>query len=101
MSFIPKIEENVPEYISRRLEISSKPAEEMKGKTVRKVTVGFRKRDDDAHESDVLKIEFEDGSILHIQTASNAGNVIQDFEHDKGRKFKPSDFHADLFFTWE
>ncbi|MDE0016807.1 MAG: hypothetical protein OXU51_11510 [Candidatus Poribacteria bacterium] len=101
MSFIPKIEKNVPEYISKRLEIYSERAEKMKGKTVRKVTVGFRERDDDMHESHVLKIEFEDGSILHIQTASNARNVIQDFEHDKKRKFKPSDFHVDMFFTWE
>ena len=80
MSFIPKIDKNVPEYISKRLELSSAHAEKMKGKTVRKVTVGFREQDDDIHESDVLKIEFEDGSILHIQTASNVLNLIQDFE---------------------
>lgn len=101
MSFIPKIDKNVPEYISKRLEISSKHAEKMKGKTVRKVTVGFRELDNDIHESDVLKIEFEDGSILHIQTASNVRNLIQDFEKKNKGDFKPSDFHADLIFTWE
>lgn len=100
MSFIPKIEKNVPEYISKRLEISSAHAEKMEGKTVKKVTVGFREQGD-IHESDVLKIEFEDGSILHIQTASNVLNLIQDFEKRKKRNFKPSDFHADLIFTWE
>ena len=101
MSLIPKIEKNVPEAVSKRLEISSAWAEEMKGKTVRKVTMGFRKLEDDAHQSDVLKIEFEDGSILHIQTASNASNVIQDFKSESKRNFKPIDFHADLILTWE
>ncbi|MDE0635907.1 MAG: hypothetical protein OXI43_08695 [Candidatus Poribacteria bacterium] len=48
------------------------------------------------HESDVLKIDFEDGTILHIQTASNVRNIIADFEHQKKRNFKPNDFHADI-----
>lgn len=48
-----------------------------------------------------IKIEFEDGSILHIQIALNVLNLIQDFEHENKKIFKPSDFQADMFFTWE
>ena len=101
MSFIPKIQKNIPDFISSRLKLSSERSEKMEGKTIKKVTVGFREQDKDMHESDVLKIEFKDGTILHIQTASNVLNLIADFEHGKKRNFKPNDFHADLFFTWE
>lgn len=101
MSFIPELEEILNEGMSKRLDLISKSAEKMDGKTVKKVTVGLRKLSEDIHESDVLILEFTDGSVMHIQTGSNVNNLVSDFRTGIKRRFKPRDFHADFVITWE
>ncbi len=100
MSFIPKLENNLPEILSRKIEIEQEIVDKANGKTISKVQTGMRKTDPDLHESNVLSIEFTDGSTLWIQTASNVNNIIDTIENSN-RKIKPSYFHADLFYCWE
>lgn len=100
MSFTPKLKKNLPEGLSRKIAIEQKIVDKAIGKTISKVETSMRKTEPDVHESNVLMIEFTDGSILWIQTASNARNIISDIEHSK-KKIKPPDFHADLFYWWE
>ena len=94
----PKYDEKIGDT---RLDILREWSEKMKGKTVKNVSCGLRERYSDAHESDVLKIEFTDGSTLYIQTATNTGNIIQQVERGEGGSLTPPDFHADLHLTWE
>ena len=100
MSFTPKLERDLPEGLSRKIAIEQEIVDKAIGKTISKVETAMRKTDPDVHESNVLMIEFTDGSILWIQTASNVTNVISYIEHSKN-KIKPPDFHADLFYWWE
>lgn len=85
----------------RRLGILRQWSEKMEGKTVKKVSCGQRERYKNAHESDVLRIEFTDGSTLYIETATNTGNIIQKVRDGEGGSLTPPDFHADLHLTWE
>lgn len=70
-------------------------AVELAGKTVTRVEFGFRKDVEGLHESEVLILHFTDGSILGIDTGSNAVNVAM--EH-KG--VRPEDFHANFHLQW-
>ena len=47
------------------------------------------------HGSELLTVYFTDGSILSIDTGSNAGNLALDHEG-----LKPDDFHVDLNLHW-
>jgi hypothetical protein len=67
----------------------------MVGKTVAKVEFGFREHIDDVHQSEVLIIRFADGSIMSIDTGSNAWNLSDD---EKG--LRPDDFHVDFVIHW-
>ncbi|MDE0635919.1 MAG: hypothetical protein OXI43_08755 [Candidatus Poribacteria bacterium] len=100
MSFTPKLDKNLPEGLSRKIAIEQGIVDKAIGKTISKVKAAMRKPNPGLHESNVLMIEFTDGSILWIQTASNVDNVISYIEHSKN-KIKPPDFHADLFYSWE
>ena len=73
---------------------------EMEGKTVKKVLCGMREPHVDLHQSEVLQLEFTDGSILYIETASNVQNVMHDVNSGRKASIKASDFHADLWLTW-
>ena len=70
------------------------------GKTIAKIDVYFKKQSTDVHESDVLRIQFTDDTVMWIQTASNADNIISDIESGK-TNFQTKDFHADFVISWE
>jgi len=70
-------------------------ASRMKNKTVEKVEFGFREEIKGLHESEVLIIYFTDGSIMGLETGSNAGNLAND---ENG--LQPEDFHVDFIVQW-
>lgn len=70
-------------------------ASRMVGKTVAKVEYGFREHIEDVHESEVLIIHFTDGSIMSIDTGSNAWNLSGD-----EKELRPDDFHVDFMIHW-
>jgi hypothetical protein len=65
------------------------------GKTVAKVEYGFRSKHDEVHQSEAMILHFTDGSILGIDTGSNALNLSHDHEG-----LAPKDFHVDLILQW-
>ena len=97
MSFIPKIAKDTDPSLLRYLEGQ---APKLEGKTIKKVVVGIREHNEDSHESDVLQLEFTDGSTLFIQTGSNAQNVADDVNAGRMSNMKPDAFHADFVLTW-
>ena len=66
---------------------------QMIGKTVERIDVGFRREIEDVHQSEVIVVHFTDGSIMSIDTGSNAGN----FQCDK---HPPTVFHVDFRIGW-
>jgi hypothetical protein len=65
------------------------------GKTVERVEFGFREHYDGSHQSEAMILFFTDGSILGIDTGSNAGNIASNYEG-----LQPEDFHADFMLYW-
>jgi hypothetical protein len=65
------------------------------GKTVARVEYGFRKQIDGVHQSEGMILHFTDGSILGIDTGSNACNVA-----DKYEGLQPDDFYVDFMLKW-
>lgn len=70
-------------------------ARRMEGKTVERVEVGYREDREGVHGSEVVIIHFTDGSIMGLETGSNAGNVASN--HDGVR---PEDFHVNFRPQW-
>jgi hypothetical protein len=70
-------------------------AEQMKGKTVEKVEVGFREPIAGVHGSEAIIVYFTDGSIMGLSTGSNAGNIAND-----ENRLRPEDFHVDFMVQW-
>lgn len=70
-------------------------ASQMQGKTIEKVEFGFREGIEDAHESEALIIYFTDGTIMGLQTGSNAQNLLEDFN-----EYSAEDFHVSFDITW-
>ena len=94
---IPKIASDTnPDWLEHLKTRSAK----MEGKTVKKVSCGMREDNIDLHQSQVLQLEFTDGSILYIETASNVQNVMHDVNSERQSSIKAPDFHADLWLTW-
>ncbi|MXV74474.1 hypothetical protein F4Z99_09365 [Candidatus Poribacteria bacterium] len=94
---IPKIAADTDPRWVRHLKTQS---EKMEGKTVKKVSCGIREHNTKNHQSDVLKLEFTDGSILYIQTGSNAENISEDVNSGRKSKIQVPEFHVDLWLTW-
>ena len=65
------------------------------GKTVQRVEYGIRRDHEGLHGSDAMILHFSDGSILGVETGSNASNVAS--RHDGMR---PEEFSADFILTW-
>ncbi len=65
----------------------------MVGKTVAKVECGFRHEIDGVHQSEMLILYFTDGSIMSIDTGSNARNLSD-------RAHEPQEFHVDFRIHW-
>jgi hypothetical protein len=70
-------------------------ASRMKGKTIEKVEIGFRKKIKGVHESEALIIYFTDGSIMSLVAGSNVANLASD-----ENKLRPEDFHVDFIVHW-
>jgi hypothetical protein len=65
------------------------------GKTVARVEYGYCKQIDSVHQSEGMILHFTDGSILGIDTGSNACNIA-----DKHEGLQPDDFHVDFMLKW-
>lgn len=72
----------------------------MIGKKVANVETGQRKSIKGVHESEAMILTFTDGSILGIETGSNAKNIELDTSFRKRKKIKAEDFHSDFHLTW-
>lgn len=70
-------------------------ASQMVGKTIEKVEFGFRKDIKNVHGSEALIIYFTDGSIMGLETGSNAMNLC-----DEEKNLKPEDFQVDIDINW-
>ena len=98
MATLPKIAQDTNPDLLRHL---AEAAPKLIGKTIKNVTFGIREDNKNLHQSDVLLLEFTDGSILSIQTGSNAKNVAYDANSPGGRRIKPNDFHTDFVLIWK
>ena len=96
MATLPKIATDTEPGILRHLR---EQAPKMEGKTVKTVKFGVREHHTELHQSDVLLLEFTDGSILSIQTGSNADNIVHDLEQ-RGVRMEPDEFHTDFVLIW-
>jgi hypothetical protein len=67
----------------------------MRGKTVERVEVGFREDIEGVHGSEAMIIYFTDGSIMGLETGSNAGNLELESRH-----LRASDLNVDLMVQW-
>ena len=65
------------------------------GKTVERVEFGFREHHDSAQQSEAMILYFTDGSVLGIDTGSNATNIADDHEG-----LQSDDFHVDFRLQW-
>lgn len=65
------------------------------GKTIERAEFGYRQSIDGCHESEAITIHFTDGSVLGIDTGSNAYNLAADREG-----LSPEDFHVNFHLTW-
>ncbi len=65
----------------------------MEGRTISKVEFGFRHEIKGVHQSELLLIYFNDGSIMGIHTGSNAANL-------RDKASQPEDFHVDFRMEW-
>jgi hypothetical protein len=65
----------------------------MEGRAIAKVEFGFRHDLKGVDQSELLLIYFTDGSIMGIDTGSNAANL-------RDRPSQPEDFHVDFRMHW-
>ncbi len=70
-------------------------ASQMEGKTIEKVEFGFRKDIKNVHGSEALVIYFTDGSVMGLDTGSNAMNLCNDENN-----LNPEDFLVDFDVNW-
>lgn len=70
-------------------------ASQMVGKTIEKVEFGFRKDIENVHGSEAILIYFTDGSIMGLETGSNAMNLCDDENN-----LKPESFQVDIDIHW-
>ena len=79
----------------RRPHSSIVEATRMEGKTVEKVEVGYREDRKGVHGSEVIIMHFTDGSIMGLETGSNAANVSS-----RSDGVRPEDFHVNFRPQW-
>jgi hypothetical protein len=70
-------------------------ASRMVGKAVERVEFGIREGLQGVHQSEALIIYFTDGSMMSIETGSNAANLGS---NESG--LRPEDFHTDFMLNW-
>ena len=96
MATLPKIDKNTKPDLLRHLKTQTS---KMEGKTIKTVKFGIREHHTKLHQSDVLLLEFTDGSILSMQTGSNASNITDSLQR-QGIKMEPDEFHTDFVLIW-
>jgi hypothetical protein len=69
----------------------------MQGKTVESVEYGFRHDIQGVHESEVIVIRFTDGSIMSLDTFTNANHILRMTD---GQKHEASEVHVGLDVRW-
>ena len=70
-------------------------ARRMEGKTVERVEVGYREDREGVHGSEAIIIYFTDGSIMGLETGSNAQNVAS-----RNDGVRPEHFHVNFRPQW-
>ncbi|HJQ24673.1 MAG TPA: hypothetical protein VKA60_12215 [Blastocatellia bacterium] len=75
-------------------------ASRMKGKTVERVEFGFREDIEGVHGSELIIIHFTDGSMMSVDTGSNAGNIADDLVFQAKKELKAEDFHVSFSLQW-
>jgi len=70
-------------------------AQRMVGKTIDKVEIGTREDIKEVHGSEAIIIHFTDGSIMGLDTGSNAYNVAM-----LEKPFQAEDLHIDFQVHW-
>jgi hypothetical protein len=70
-------------------------ASRMEGRTVERVEFGNRQKIKGAHDSEALLIYFTDGTVMGIETGSNATNV-----EGKDGDVRAEDFRVNFHITW-
>lgn len=68
-------------------------AQAMQGKTIEKVESGRREELEGVHQSEAIILHFTDGSLMSLDTGSNAGTLACDAH-------PPEAFHVDFRVTW-
>jgi hypothetical protein len=76
-------------------------ANDMVGKTIEFVQVGYQDTGPKVHRTEMIVLKFTDGSQLAISTGSNVGNITSRNQHGDSEKLKPTDFHTDMDLTWQ
>jgi hypothetical protein len=74
---------------------SIRQSSQMIGKTIERVEYGERETIEGVHGSEGLLIHFTDGTILGIETGSNASNITSSRDD-----LRSEDFHVDLALSW-
>lgn len=86
--------EHLPRIVrSPEANYSVNDAARMEGRTISKVEFGFRHDIEGVHQSELLLIYFSDGSIMGIDTGSNAANL-------RDKPSQPEEFHVDFRMHW-
>lgn len=67
----------------------------IKGKTVERVEFGSCPSREGVHQTEAIILHFTDGSILGIDTGSNAGNLASEYEG-----LRPEGVHVDFMLLW-
>ncbi len=87
MATLPKISN--PVVIPELLE----GAQKMEGRTIKSVEYGYREQTRDVHGSEVLILNFTDGTTLGVVAGSNAMEL-------KGKPLKPDKLLIDFMLRW-
>lgn len=84
---------DLPQIVSPALPEFLEFAKKMEGKTIKKIKYGYGEHVKDAHETEVLILEFTDGTKVGISIGSNATEF-------KGL-VNPEKLKVDFIFRWD
>ena len=84
---------DLPKIASPALPESLELAKKMEGKTIKKIEYGYGEHVEDAHGTEVLILEFTDGTKVGILIGSNA----MEFK----RLVNPERLKVDFIFRWD
>ena len=84
---------DLPKIASPALPEFFELAKKMEGKTIKKIEYGYGEHVTDAHQTEVLILEFTDGTKVGISIGSNA----MEFK----RSVNPEKLKVDFMFDWD